>query len=713
MRRMMRWIGLLLLLVVIGLGVAMAWLTLTFDPEDLKNQIARQVETKTGRTLHLEGPLNLSFFPRLGVKAEAVKLGNPPSFADEDFVSAERVEARVDLVPLLDGQVVVDTLVLEGVSLNLHRAQDGAENWADLMAASQPPSAPADATEPGMASRWIKGYVVQGIALSDTRIVWRDDTSGAHHVIDNLSVATGSIAPGSAVPIEAGLRLTSADGKPMGSLQARGDLGLSKDLSTISVPNLDLNLTEQSTGQSLQMQADLTFDQPAGRLDLADLKLTGPGALVLEGQLSAALAEQPPAVKGRLALQPLNPRKLAGALGISVPETRDPAVLAQLSGELDITATADRVQLKPLYLVLDDTRISGEIGLRPGSPPALSFNLEADAIDADRYLEPEDEQAAAASGSRAAAQPGATPGAQDQDNPLGALAAFNADGVITLGSLKVAGLSMSNVRVKMRSAGGTLSLDPMTAALYGGQYKGNLHLKPRRGKIGWEASEQLSSVQIGPLLKDVSGEDRLEGTGNLDATLRGVGLSDGEIRRSLEGQASFDFKDGALVGVNLAQLARDIKARLKGDAASQNGPQKTDFSQMSGTLNFAQGRVSNKDLMMKSPYLRVEGKGSADLVTEAIDYLLTAKVVATSKGQGGDDISELEGVVIPVAVAGTFTEPTFSPDLEAALKALAGKRLEEEKAKLAQKAQEQLTGEQEKLEKKIQDEVGKALRKLF
>ena len=109
---------------------------------------------------------------------------------------------------------------------------------------------------------------------------------------------------------------------------------------------------------------------------------------------------------------------------------------------------------------------------------------------------------------------------------------------------------------------------------------------------------------------------------------------------------------------------------------------------------------------MKTPFLRVEGEGDAHLVREELDYLLTAKVVGSTKGQGGREFADLEGVSVPVKVRGSFDAPTFSPDIEGVVKTLAAKRLDEETEKLKEKA----GGE---LQQKAVEELGKALKGIF
>jgi AsmA protein len=88
---------------------------------------------------------------------------------------------------------------------------------------------------------------------------------------------------------------------------------------------------------------------------------------------------------------------------------------------------------------------------------------------------------------------------------------------------------------------------------------------------------------------------------------------------------------------------------------------------MKGTATVTNGLVKNEDLTLQSPLLRVTGKGKASLPDETIDYLLTTKIVGSLEGQGGKALDELKGVAIPVRIGGTFSKPTYTPDLAAAL----------------------------------------------
>ena len=108
--------------------------------------------------------------------------------------------------------------------------------------------------------------------------------------------------------------------------------------------------------------------------------------------------------------------------------------------------------------------------------------------------------------------------------------------------------------------------------------------------------------------------------------------------------------------------------------------------------------IHNNDLSAKSPLLRVGVEGNVNLVSEKIDYTLNTTIVGTSKGQGGKELEELEGVAIPIRVSGTFDQPKYTPDLAAIAKAKAKEELEKQKEKV-----------EEKLKKELGDETGKGV----
>ncbi|MDH3345117.1 MAG: AsmA-like C-terminal region-containing protein, partial [Desulfobacteraceae bacterium] len=89
-------------------------------------------------------------------------------------------------------------------------------------------------------------------------------------------------------------------------------------------------------------------------------------------------------------------------------------------------------------------------------------------------------------------------------------------------------------------------------------------------------------------------------------------------------------------------------------------------SELKVPFTVKQGRVNTANSTLLSPLIRLTASGTADLVSENLDFRVEPKFVATLKGQG--DTQERSGLMVPVLVTGTFTSPKFRPDLEGLLK---------------------------------------------
>jgi AsmA protein len=222
--------------------------------------------------------------------------------------------------------------------------------------------------------------------------------------------------------------------------------------------------------------------------------------------------------------------------------------------------------------------------------------------------------------------------------------------------------------------------------MYQGQYSGDVSLDVRGKSPRLSLNEHVKGIQVGPLLKDLSGDDKLSGTGNVDVQLQGSGATPEALRSTLNGNTAFSFTNGRVKGVNIASLLRTAQARLQGQPPpADDQPNETDFTDLQGTATVTDGVVRNNDLSAKSPLLRISGEGEVSLPAETIDYLLTTKIVGSLKGQGGKGLDELKGVAIPVRITGTFNKPTYTPDLAAALGDVAKEKAKEKIEKKTQK----------------------------
>ena len=116
--------GRLLKLVVIVVGAVIVLLvgaglllSLFFDPNDYKAEIATAVENASGRRLTLDGDLELEIFPRLRIAIGSAELSNAPGFGDAPFAAIDSAQLQIELLPLLGRRISIGEATLEGLRL--------------------------------------------------------------------------------------------------------------------------------------------------------------------------------------------------------------------------------------------------------------------------------------------------------------------------------------------------------------------------------------------------------------------------------------------------------------------------------------------------------------------------------------------------------------------------------------------------------------------
>ncbi len=681
--------GLLVALIIVAAIV----LPFIVDPNDFKGEITARVKENTGRTLEIEGDMKLSVFPWLGLDIGPTRFSNAEGFTDPWMASVDTVQLRVKLLPLLKKQLEVDTVKLSGMQLSLARDKNGRTNWDDLTAAAEQEAEP-EAKEPTEGLE-LESLEVGGIEISNARLVWDDRQADARYEIDKLSLSTGGIEAGEPFDLDLGFSIAATEPEIEGQFELSGAVLVADEMDALDVTGAKLNVDARGSGLpggrlQVALATDVALDLEAQTLSLPALVLEALGLKVTGNIEGSGITGEQPAFSGKLAVAGFSPRDVFKELGIDAPETVDGSVLGKADARLVWDASTSHFAVSDLKLSLDDTHLTGKARVDTFDAPAIGFNLAVDSIDLDRYMPPKAEgEAAAAQGEAAEPQ-------------LEGLRKLNMNGKLSVASMKASGLSYSNVRLEVKARDGVVRLHPASAQLYSGSYSGDITLDVSKQTPRVSVNEKVSDVQAGPLLKDLIGDDKLLGTANLTAKFTGSGLTPDELKRTVSGNATFSFTDGAVKGVNIAALIRKAQAALKGQPAPADDlPNQTDFAVMSGTATVTNGLVRNDDLSLQSPLLRISGKGQTHLAEETIDYLLTTKIVGSLEGQGGKQLGELKGLAIPVQVSGTYSKPSYRPDLASVVSEAA-------KAKVQEKVEEEV---QEKIQEKVGEELGKELLK--
>ena len=134
----------LIALVAIVIGALVIFVA-TFDANDYKQVITKQVKNHTGRELNIDGELKLAIYPDVALEMGKTSLSNAEGFAGNEFATINSGRVSVKLIPLLKKKIEADAVLLDGLKLNLHRKADGSSNWDSLLQGDSK-SASAEAT---------------------------------------------------------------------------------------------------------------------------------------------------------------------------------------------------------------------------------------------------------------------------------------------------------------------------------------------------------------------------------------------------------------------------------------------------------------------------------------------------------------------------------------------------------------------------------------
>lgn len=699
-------IALVVLLTLLVLAVVV--FVATFDANRFKPRIEEYVASHYQRTLTIDGDLSLTLFPNIAISLPATRLSERDSSDPVASVGAARVS--VGLLPLLRGAVVADKVQVDKLTATVVRRADGSLSIDDLLGKGEP--APAqDKPADGGVGIGPTDIDIGGIEILGAELRYVDEAAGRTVGVHELELVTGAIASRGTTPVKLSFVVRSDQPPGEAKVSAHGELRLDLPAGSVTADGLAATIAvqaEPTPGQKVDATLKSsglkvsTDSLSAQTVDLAariveggrtvDAKLAGP----LSGNLESMVFELP---------------ALSGSIDVADPAMPGGKLAMPIEASLKADLGNERIELVTKTTVEGST-IDARTNVSGFEKPKIAFDLKADKLDLDRIAPPVATPPAAEkpAGSPGGAAPAAPAGQVD----LSPLAGLDLDGKVTVGELVASGIHASDVNATIKAQGGRLTIAPLTARLYGGSLDGKLSAQAEGNRVGADAA--LANVAVGPLLEAATGNRLIEGTGALKLQLASAGPTVDAMKRAVDGKASLALLDGAVRGIDLGEKirqARELIGRGQSEQTASDATKKTDFSSMTISFDIADGIASSNDLELKSPLLRVGGKGRIDIGAGTIDYTASPSLVATSTGQGGRDRDELHGVTIPVRVTGALASPGWQIDWAAAARELIESRAADKlKDSLAPKVDE-LQRKRDDAKEDLKGRAAEKLRGLF
>ena len=692
---------------VVGIAAAGAvYVAATFDPNDYKDRIIKAVKDSKQRDLRLDGKITLSFFPGIGAKLGKASLSEFDS--DKQFAAIDSARISLALLPLLSGQAVVNEVAVNGLQATLIKRKDGTTNIDDLLGTKEEKTAEKKTGEEKQGGKQPLKFDIAAVSIEKTALTYRDEGSGAQYVIHDLSLHTGRIANG--VPSKISLSAGAQANQPKLDIntQLKTTLTFDLDKRQYRLEGLDL----QASGAALDFSslkikasgdasADLAMQEfGAQKLSLSatatkakdvfEATLDAPALSVTKDKLSGdkltlgldvKQPEQAFKVKfssplsGNFQARQFNLGNLVVAVNASGDKLPNKSVSSEMKGSVQIDAAKETV-LANLAGGLLQSQVNAKFGVSGFADPAIHFDVDVDQFDADLYLPKKSPNEPKSNG-------------QEQPLDLSALRKLNLGGSLHIGSLKVANIKSTNLRLDVKARDGQVHVAPLSANLYQGSMKGSLSVNAQ-ATPDIAINQNLNGVNIAALTRDAANFDTLEGKGNVAMNLAMHGNTVSAMKKALSGTMSLNLADGAVKGINIARSLRELGKSGVSKTQSANKEEKTDFSEFKATFRVNNGVAHNDDLSLKSPLLRLTGNGDIDIGQSSMNYTAKATLAKTLEGQGGKDT--VAGITVPVRVSGPFADLKYTLDFGAMVGEAAKQKVEARKEEVKTKLQEQLKG---------------------
>jgi AsmA protein len=398
-------VGSLLLLLVATAFV----LTSVVDPNRYRGKIERIVGDLAGRPLVIEGNLEITWYPWLGLRTGPARLNNLPAAGGEPLVEWQSIAVAAKVLPLLRGEVAADRIRLQSPRIHLRRDAQGHGNWEGLgprKAALPTPAAPSSAASaPSAAAVQKKPPQIAGIEIRDGTLDYVDEKSGLQANLSSLELDVGEWLTGQPLPVHTRFLFHTKSLPPDGVwVQVDApELAIRLEPLAVAAPKLSVRVADA------QVDGDVTYEQTA------------------DAHVRA---------QGSLAVHAPSLRKLANDLALNQTMPHDPTTLGPIELTTRWSYADGSIAAKPLALKLDGVNFNGWLE-RSAAPPAMwAFELHGDRIDLSRYINVD------------------STNKKPFELPVDALRAINANGSVIFDQVVLADTHMTNVRLRLQTPEG-------------------------------------------------------------------------------------------------------------------------------------------------------------------------------------------------------------------------------------------------------------------
>jgi AsmA family protein len=620
-----------IIVVCVGLGAAGLAILNSLDFNQYRDLIAERIEGITGRKLTIEGDLSLDVSLNPSLRLEAVSLANADWGSQPEMLRISRLDAAVDLIPLLSGEARISHIRVSGFDLFVETDAGGRGNW--LFDTGDVSKIHSRESSESAKSPFVP--VFEEIVLEDLNVAFLNGKNGNSYRTNIKALTARQAKRG--LPID---------------LAGNGTIGSSPYEITGIVGPIAALVEGKDYPINLKLSA---FDSEVG---IDGILANG----VVDRGLVFGLWMKSPDIGKTAELASAAIQDLKGIKAPNVP----------FAASVSLARTEDRFELINFKANLGDSNISGKgvVNLAEDRP-RLNAEFASKRLDFARLFP-----------AASAEQPGkqqTKPGADISEKParifpadplpLDGLRAIDAKLSLSVDSIRLAnGIGIEKAMVKADLERGRLVLAPIQAQVGGGRIDGRIELDGLTGTASMSVSVSGKKVRIGDLLGQLELGGVIEGGAtDLKLEMKGKGASVRDIMAGLNGEITVEVGEGRIHNSALDIAGADVFMQMFG--ALSPGTAQQDFSALSCAVvkfDIKDGLArAVKGIALETDKVNMVGEGVIDLKTEKIDFAVNPEA---REGAGLNLGGAAAGLV---RVRGTLAEPAIGIDEVGAAKTAA------------------------------------------
>ena len=579
-----------------------------FLPKEKIIQIVREKgQEATGREITV-GHVGVRIFPSIALTLSDFAIGNPSWAKEKNLLEVGRLDVRLALRPLLEKRVEVSRFSLKNPVIHLEKSTAGKGSWEIKPPSAQPSSGKASGGTSSAANdldiRFGKFHIDNGL------LTYNDHASESATKVEKINVV-----------------ITFPDLKS--AVQLDGDLFYNEKRVGLALEfEKPMALAEgKSSPGAVNIKTDLAHGKLSGTFSTA--------GTMFKGNVEAAISDLPQHM-------------------VWVTGKEQPIPFQKVAYKSSLNVSATQAVLDGAALTLDEIEAKGNVKVGFAGKPDIFARLSLNKLNLDRFMP----EKTAGKGPAGPAPAGVSSDWDAAPMDFSALKSVNVDAVLdTQGfSLKGAEVGSSKLAVQLRD--GKLRFTSSEALLFDGVFSSELSAEAAATPM-LAFKFMMKDVQAKPILSTFANFKKLSGGAFADVSATSKGHSQRDIINNLNGNVSVTFKNGALEGIDLVNIAQLLQKKMT-DMSIGGG--KTEFVDMGGTFTITNGVASNQDFAMRGPLVQAKGAGTIDLPKKYIQYRVTPKLTASS----GED--NAKGLGIPVDIKGPFSGIKVKPDYAGAVR---------------------------------------------